>query len=338
MKKISVIIPCYNVERFIDRCINSLVNQTIGVDNMQLIFVNDASTDRTARKLDWWQKKYPESIEVYHLPENRRQGGARNEGLKHAIGETIGFVDSDDWVAADMYEQLYEMLQQEKCDFVSCFPKRAYHIGEQLNDAVCENARYEIESEEERKGILVRKLPGGIVCRLFTRELLQNAEKFPERTAYEDNYWMSFVKLKVKSYCIFGKELYYYFVNPDSTILSTNSNRHLERLQVEISKIEEYIRLGIFEKYQREFEYEFLRLYYVNSLHTFFMRMSDVRNLPFDEMKKTVLRYFPDYQNNPYYSRFIPLEKQLLLTLEQDISPEQWQLLADRYREIYRKE
>lgn len=335
MKKISVIIPCYNVDRYIDRCINSLVTQTIGIENMQLIFVNDASTDRTARKLEWWQKRYPESIEVYHLPENRRQGGARNEGLKHACGETLGFVDSDDWIAAEMYEQLYTVLQRENCDFVNCFLKRAYDGNTELSDSVCESKLVRIDSEQAKKEFLVERLPGGNCCRLYRRELIAKAPQFPEHTAYEDNYWMAFVKLETSSYYLLGKELYYYFVNDNSTILSTNSGRHLERLSVEVAKLEEYKRIGIFEKYREEFAYEFLRLYYINSLHTFFLRMADVREMPFEEMKNTVLKYFPDYKENPYYDRFVPMEQQLLMTLEREITPEQWQMLAEQYRAVY---
>ena len=70
MKKVSIIIPCYNAERYIDRCVLSLVNQTIGIDNLELIFVNDASTDHTYEKLCEWEVKYSESIMVINCDEN----------------------------------------------------------------------------------------------------------------------------------------------------------------------------------------------------------------------------------------------------------------------------
>ncbi len=334
-KKISIIVPCYNVERYIDRCINSLVNQTIGIECLQLIFVDDASTDRTGRKLLYWQKKYPDSIEIYTLPENRRQGGARNEGLRHAVAPCIGFVDSDDWVAVDMYERLYEALQREQCDFVDCCMKRVVDAYEPLNSHVFEDRCILVDSEEKKHAFLVERLPGGVCSKLFRANFLQQAApEFPEQTAYEDNYWMAMVRLAVNRCYVIGRELYYYYVNPQSTILSVNSERHLQRLTIEEAKLAEYRRRGIFEKYYREFEFEFLRLYYINSLHTFFMRMSELGSIPFAEMQKKVRQYFPDYKNNPYLARFMALERELLSTVELELDLARWELLAENYRRV----
>ena len=134
---------------------------------------------------------------------------------------------------------------------------------------------------------LLERLSGGIWSKLFRREFLEKAAPpFPEKIAYEDNYWMAMLRLSTNSCYQLGRELYYYFANQESTILQTNSQRHLERLAIEERKLEEYKRRGVFEQYYREFEFEFLRLYYVNSLHTFFLRFSDMSLLPFGEMQK----------------------------------------------------
>lgn len=335
MPKISIVIPCYNVERYLDRCINSLVNQTIGIDALQLIFVNDASTDHTERKLAYWQAKYPASIEVITLPENRRQGGARNEGMKHILAPYMGFVDSDDWVDLRMFEILYEAMQEDDYDFVNCFAKRVFDNKEKLNSKVQEDKVIRIQTMEDRKGFLMEKLPGGNCCRLYRTEFIRRyAVPFPEQTAYEDNYWMSFLTLNTSFCKIIGRELYYYFVNPNSTILSQNSNRHFDRLVIEERKIQEYKRLGIFETYYREFEFKFLRMYYINSLHTFFLRLSDMGKVPFEAMQAKVKDIFPDYLKNPYLGRFNPLQVELLKTLELTLTVEQWQVLADNYRKM----
>ena len=76
-KIISIIIPCYNVEQYLDRCFNSLKNQTLGFERMEFIFVNDASTDHTLKKLTELEAEYPENIIVINFEENRRQGTAR---------------------------------------------------------------------------------------------------------------------------------------------------------------------------------------------------------------------------------------------------------------------
>ncbi len=334
-KKISIIIPCYNVEKYIDRCIHSLVSQSIGIEALQLIFVDDASTDRTGRKLGWWAAKYPQSIMVITLPENRRQGGARNEGLRHASAPVVGFVDSDDWVAPKMYERMYQALEREACDFVTCYGKRAFGTDAVLNPHIGEERRMDIRTEEDRKTFLLERLAGGIWSKLYRREFLERvAPPFPEQIAYEDNYWMAMLRLQTSSCYMLGEELYYYYVNPESTIMQTNSNRHLERLTIEERKLEEYKRRGVFEQYYREFEYEFLRLYYVNSLHTFFVRFSDVSGLPFAQMQARVKEEFPEYRSNPYLERFLPLERELLKTLELEVTNAQWQHLAEQYRKM----
>ncbi|MDE7297863.1 MAG: hypothetical protein K2N94_03400, partial [Lachnospiraceae bacterium] len=160
------------------------------------------------------------------------------------------------------------------------------------------------------------------------------APAFPEGTAYEDNYWIAMVKLGTRSCYILGSELYYYFVNQQSTTLSADSSRHLERLAIEEAKLEEYRRRGVFERFYREIEFEFLRLYYINSLHTFFLRMSDMgEGLPFERMQETVKRLFPDYKSNPYWGRFGRMEQEFLATIELPLKTEQWEILAKGYRQ-----
>lgn len=335
-RKISIVVPCYRVERYIDRCIHSLVTQSIGTDALQLIFVNDASPDRTGRKLAYWAARYPQ-IQVVTLPENRRQGGARNAGLRLATAPFTGFVDADDWTSPQMFEVLYQELAGGAYDFAGCYPKRAFDSSAELNDHAAEDREFFVSSKEERRNFLLYRLPGGIYCQLYnSRFLIEKAPDFPEHTAFEDNYWMSLLKLRTGSCKILGRELYYYFVNTESTILSADAGHHLDRLAIEESLLLTCQQLGVLQDYYREIEFEFLRLYYVNSLHTFFLRIADLGTVPFQRMQKKVREYFPDYETNPYLSRFLPLELELLKTIELPLTKEQWQLLADHYRELWK--
>ena len=101
--KVSVCIPVYNMEKYIEDCIKSLVNQTL--KEIELIFVNDGSTDNSLNILNEYKKQYPDIIKVISQ-ENKGLGGARNKGLELASGEYIGFVDADDFVEPNMYERL----------------------------------------------------------------------------------------------------------------------------------------------------------------------------------------------------------------------------------------
>ena len=117
---ISIVIPCYNVEKYIDRCLESILEQTIGVTNLEVICVDDCSTDATLDRLKIWESKFPDNIMVISYEKNIRQGGARNIGLQYCSSAYIGFIDGDDWIEADMYRNLYERMSCGNYDLVSC--------------------------------------------------------------------------------------------------------------------------------------------------------------------------------------------------------------------------
>ena len=112
MSKISVIIPCYNAENVLDNCLESLTAQTIGIENLEIILVNDASTDGTYDRLCQWEQKYPDSIMVINCTENGRQGRARNIGLEYAGADYIGYMDIDDIAEPEMFEELYKFISR----------------------------------------------------------------------------------------------------------------------------------------------------------------------------------------------------------------------------------
>ena len=120
MKKVSVIIPCFNATKYLPKCFMSLVQQTIGIDQIELIFVDDASTDEDAtwNMLQEFERAYPESIKILKLEENMRQGGARNVALQYATGEYIAFVDADDFVSENFLLETYEKAKESDADII----------------------------------------------------------------------------------------------------------------------------------------------------------------------------------------------------------------------------
>ena len=115
MIKVSVIVPVYNGEEYIRKCLNSLVNQTL--DSLEIIVIDDGSKDNTKTILDEFIYQYPEIIKVYSVS-NGGQGRARNYGVQFATGKYIGFVDSDDYVSPTMYETLYQKAISGDYDLV----------------------------------------------------------------------------------------------------------------------------------------------------------------------------------------------------------------------------
>ena len=114
--KVSIIVPIYNVEKYLDRCMNSLVNQTL--KDIEIIMVDDGSPDNCPKMCDEWAKK-DSRIKVVHK-KNGGLGYARNSGLDVATGEYVAFVDSDDFVKTEMYGQLYDQVEKTKADTIYC--------------------------------------------------------------------------------------------------------------------------------------------------------------------------------------------------------------------------
>ena len=340
-KKISVIVPCYNVSEFIDRCVQSLADQTIGIEDLECIFVDDASTDDTLEKLMSWEGKYPESILVVPCRENHRQGAARNAGLSYATGRYIAFLDSDDYVDPGMYEAMYRKAVDLGCDVVGSFFARETRDGRQMyrDETELETEKLvRVDTRAKRKELLVNGLPSGVNTRLYRRELIFDHDlKFPEDIRYEDNYWGAILLGMVSSYYIMDACFYHYVVNEASTVMEQNAGHHLDRLVIELMKVERYKEDGMFREYRDEIEFNFLRLFFINTIRILFVRFDQIPYQIIYDMQGWVRELFPDYQENPYLDRLPPLQMELLKIIQVDLTPEKIEVLAQGYRSVLKK-
>jgi glycosyltransferase involved in cell wall biosynthesis len=340
MKKlISIIIPCYNVEKYIERCIESLVNQTMNIDEMEFIFVNDASTDRTLDILLSYEKKYSNSVIVINSQENLRQGGARNIGLSYASGEYIGFVDSDDWVEYDMFEKLYDKAVKYNCDIVRCQSVRDDGSGSLLFNKKRDrkDTLIKIENEEERSEFIAANLISVSVWdKLYKREIIfKNQILFPEQLAYEDLFWGSIFYLYIDTAYILEENLYHYFINNESTVLQKNKEYHLDMLTVNYLKWEEYKKRGAVEKYKQAIEFDFINSYYLTGIKMLFLRFDQVPYDKFLEMQNTILKLIPDYEQNIYLEKYVTPFYQILIELiDKKVSMEELELIAENFRKL----
>ena len=116
MPKVSIIIPVFNAEKYLEKCLDSLVNQTL--EDIEIICIDDGSTDNSLEILKTYEQK-DKRIKVLQQT-NKKQGAARNYGIREAIGEYIGFVDSDDWAELDMFEKLYNKAISTDSDITMC--------------------------------------------------------------------------------------------------------------------------------------------------------------------------------------------------------------------------
>ena len=322
-KLISVIIPCYNASRFLRECFDSIRNQTIGTQHLQIIFVDDASTDDTWELLKSFEKEFPDSVCVIHCDKNGRQGTARNIALSRANGEYIQYIDADDWVERDMLMTMYEDAVRNDSDIVCCCGVRdgadkssAYpELTDGINDK-----RLLIDSEDKRRMFLLTSSMGGVTCnKLISRDfLVRNDITFPERLAYEDNYWYNILYLYAERVYIDHHRFYHYRINPDSTVMSKEQAYQDDLLTVNGLKWKMWDERGFLEKFKDELEIDFLYSAYLGYLRIIFIRYDKVRFDLFTKLKDFVTGYIPDYRLNPLigadFSEFDRLLLEMLVT------------------------
>lgn len=303
MKKISIIIPCYNVEKYIDRCFDSLRNQTLGLDQMELIFVNDASTDGTLEKLTAYEAKYPESIIVINFSENQRQGTARNVALTYASAPYIGYVDSDDWVETTMYEKMIDAIEHYDCDFVECRWDFAKDKTRRRKPKTLGEAGYaDLSDEKSKKAFVGSHIALAVLWdKVFKKSFLIENDIFcPERIRYEDIFFCYLAFVYAKSYYCMDDVLYHYFVNEEGTVQQKKQEYQFDKMDVSLGFLLTCKERGLLTEHKDIIEWMFLEKYYVYMLWEVFTEFPERSYSCFLQMQEVIRQYVPDYKTNPF--------------------------------------
>ena len=208
---ISVIVPIYNVEKYLKRCVDSIANQSY--TNLEIILVDDGSFDYCPSICDDYAKK-DIRIKVIH----REHGGpsdARNSGLEIATGEYIVFIDSDDWIHCDMINILYEILIKENADIVECKSVKTNGPVNDINDNENTNI-ISFTTEEAISALIDEKLLKQTVWnKIYKREILDGI-LFEKGKYHEDDFYTYQVFGNSKKVVLCDRVLYYYFQRNDS--------------------------------------------------------------------------------------------------------------------------
>ncbi|MBE5923095.1 MAG: glycosyltransferase [Lachnospiraceae bacterium] len=348
-KLISIILPCYNVEQYIDRCFSSLKNQTLGFENMELIFVNDASTDGTLKKLEELEKQYPDNIIVINFTENRRQGTARNTALEYASAPYIGYVDSDDWVDVTMFEKMVNAIREYDCDFVEC--RWSLSRDERHSTSVKKlgaNGYLDLTDPSTRAKFIGDQI--GITAlwsKVFKKSFLVENDIFcPEQIRYEDIFFCYLAFLYAKSYYRIDEELYHYFVNPEGTVQRKSQEYQFDKMTIALGFLDACRQRGLLDDgtdnnndVKKELsdittkdciEWMFLEKYYVYMLWEVFQEFSDRSYDCYLEMKETIFEQVPNFKTNPFRSWESNAFDNLMLNfLDYDIGREDFESLRD---------
>ncbi len=341
MRKISVIIPCYNVERWIDRCMMSIEVQTIGMEELEIICIDDASTDNTWNHLKKWKQRYPEHIVLIRQEVNKRQGAARNIGLQYASAEWIAFIDADDWLESDCLEQLYTPIVQYDCDVSFCDwtadMSDLFTCFEKDDAKKAEGDFYGVaDTEEKKKKWIGRRVLGDSVCGKIIRKsiIFENKIFFPEELAYEDMYWVPLLHVYVKSAYKVGKKMYHYFVGDNSTVRSKNSDHHIDWITIQLMKWNDYQKRGLLEKYRTELEQDAL------NDAVCFMKMLTLQydRPPFSLFlleRELIGQYIPKYQDNLYLANCTEIFSVLLEALYCPLNKSEFQMFVTEAKKYW---
>ncbi len=328
--KINVIVPCYNVEKYIDRCLDSVVGQTIGLDKLEIICVNDASTDGTWDRLSAWEKRYPLNIRLINCPRNGAQGRARNIGLSHAFGSYITFLDADDWMEKDAYERAWRAMKDYNCDIVRYGWIRDEGTGNIWDTQARQRGEdylLVIDSVQERRKFLATDIMDHLcVNKMYTADFIRKSRlSFPEGCKYEDIYWGVLAYYYADRVYFVNEIMYHYYVNPASTVMTTDIPYHLDRFYVVRMLWQECERRGLLENYRQETELNFLIHYYLNGLKMMALCYSELKYQEFQEICKRVREIISQYRENPYIKEILSEMEQLEIALiGQNISQEEF--------------
>lgn len=287
MPKVSVIVPVYNVEEYLERCLDSLVNQTL--KDIEIIIVNDGSTDGSKEKIQKYINTYKNI--VYLEKKNGGLSRARNYGIPYAKGEYIGFVDSDDYVELTMYEKMYNKAIEEKSDMVECdfiweYPnKKREDIGK-------------VYSSKKEAIIEARVVAWN---KIIKKDIIEKTKiTFPEGLRYEDiEFFYKIVPYLDK--ISFVKETLVHYVQRESSIANTQNERTGEIFKIWENVLNYYIENNIFNEYRSELEYSYTRILLCSSLKRI-IKVKDrkVRKALIKLTWQNLNKKFPQWKQNKY--------------------------------------
>lgn len=288
MPKVSIIVPVYNVEKYLDRCLDSLVNQTL--QEIEIIVINDSTPDQSQIIIDKYMNLYPNKVFSYIKP-NGGLSDARNYGMSKMKGDYFGFVDGDDYVEYSMFEKLYERATQEEadvttCDFYWTYPNRL----QRATDGPYTNERE-----------LLTKMMPTVWNKLYKKSWFDSLDiEFPVGLRYEDSSFSIRLAPFIKKLAYVNEPLVYYVQRQDS-ITYTQNSKVGDMLTVFNDIFEFYQKHNLYDQYQSELEYLTLKYFLGSS----FLRAAQIQD---KNTRKAILKEgwdllnkrFPTWRKNQY--------------------------------------
>ena len=291
MKKVSVIIPVYNVEKYLKKCLDSVINQTL--DDIEIIIVNDGSPDNSQKIINEYIKKYPNKIKSF-IKENGGQATARNKGIENVDSEYTIFIDSDDYIDINMLEDMYNTAKTKNADIVVC----NYNEGNEengFNKIVAKKTNYK---NEKINYIFSNISPWNKLIK--TELILKNNIRFLEKHIYEDLATMPLFGMYSKKIIFLDKAYNYYIIRDGSTMRQKKYNKKLEDIFISLEHLtNEMKKRNFLDEYSEELEC----LYIEHLLYAGCGRFLEYKEgIPaFKKAIALMKEKYPNWRKNKYY-------------------------------------
>ena len=222
--KLSILIPVYNVEKFLNRCLDSVLNQKI--NEIEIILVDDGSTDKSSKICDDYSKKY-DNVKVYHK-KNGGASSARNYGIDKTIGKYIWFVDSDDKLEENSIKSIIDIMEKEKSDVIVCNSKKVYENGK-----IEDECKYSIKKGNYSSNEFMETLKKNPKSVIFAPQyyivkkdfLIKNKLYFYEGIIHEDELWIPQLLILAKNIYYSNLNIYYHYMWSGSVMHSTKKEK-----------------------------------------------------------------------------------------------------------------
>ena len=287
--KVSIIVPVYNVEEYLARCLDSLVNQSL--KDIERIVVNDGSPDNSQKIIDNYCKKY-KNIKSF-IKENGGLSDARNFGIEKAQGEYIAFLDSDDYVTIDMYMEMYNKAKSGNFDMVVCDLNYVY--DDKIIKASCNIKK----DTNNIKDVMLNIYPAAW-NKIFKRNLMDKGIRFKKGVWFEDVEFIYRLLPYINTIGVVHKTFNQY-VQREGSITNTINKKLYHYIDNWNGIVEYYKKNNLYEEYKLELEYCYVRYIYA----TFIKQASKYNYKDYmdavDSAISNVRENFPKYKKNKYF-------------------------------------
>ncbi len=312
---ISVIVPVYNVEKYLERCVKSIAAQTY--KDLEILLIDDGSTDKSGKMCDDFQQT-DSRIKAFHK-QNGGLSDARNYGIEHSAGEFISFVDSDDYIDEKMLETLHRLITENDADLAVCSAMDVFE-GKEVTQ-VKEIKEFNLNKVESYKYMLRGDGIPSACNKLYKRQTVGDV-RFPVGKLYEDGFFTPQILKRVEKTAVTSKPMYYYFRRADSITTKPFRKGDLDVIEAYDKCVKQVKELCPEALPYAEFRY---RNAYFNVLDKMLMR-DDCKEIPeYKQVVKYLKKHTAQIVKDPGFGKMrkiaavalkfsVPLYKNILLT------------------------